>query len=81
MKKFSLAAAFAAFVFGAFAEEVDGHTVLYYQGSGGYWDTKSAWSETSDGTTKKNWQDGAYAVIAGSRNINLPQTAGSAPVV
>ena len=57
---------------GVFAEEEDGHTVLYWKGGGDYWTGKS-WAETSDGTTKKNWIDGSVAAF-NSGNINFPQS-------
>lgn len=56
---------------GLFAEEIDGHKVLYYRGGGAYWSGKE-WSETSDGA-KRYWEKDAIAVI-NSGNINFPQT-------
>lgn len=78
MKKmivFGIAAVLAA---GAFAEEEDGHVVLYGTNTGGFWsDTK--WGDTRDGTKNKPWQDDAVGVFL-SGNVNRPQkrrTSGS----
>lgn len=66
---FGIAAALSA---GAFAEEEDGHVVLYGQGGGGYW-SGSVWSRTPQTGTRGQWQNDAVGVVEAG-NINKPQT-------
>ena len=70
-KMLVLCAGFALVSSGLFAEEIDGHKVLYYRGTAAYWSAKQ-WSSTSDGA-KQYWENDSIAVIS-SANINFPQT-------
>ena len=74
-KMLVLCAGFALVSSGLFAEEIDGHKVLYYrpETGGKYWSQKY-WTETDSGTrTYVSWSSDAIAVVM-SGNINFPQT-------
>ena len=56
-----------------FADEDDGHAVLYYKGAGSYWSDKK-WATTSSGSELCSWSADAIAVITAG-NINFPKSS------
>ena len=75
MRKLMVFGIAAALSVGAFAEEIDGHTVLYSFTTGGYWDGGKCWKTSTDSAaTLQKWEDDCVAVIY-SGNIYLPQNA------
>ena len=71
MRKIQMIALAAIAAFGAFAEEEDGHTVLYYGGSGGNWSGKY-WKKATTDTALIEWENDAIGVVS-SGNINFPK--------
>lgn len=72
MKKLIICGIAAALSFGALAEQIDGHTVLYCTGGGGYWDGVWNWNTTTSTTTQQKWVDDCVAVLYGG-NVYLPK--------